>query len=330
MKTMKNAIRSFVLAVVALTVIPTASAQVVEYIHTDALGSPVAITNESKQVIERTDYEPYGSMIGKANNDRPGYTGHVMDSATGLTYMQQRYYDSGIGRFLSVDPIAINTSPGASFNRYDYANNNPYANVDPDGRECFALNSGSPYCIRSATYKVFDAVVSKSTRFFGAAAATTRFLANLDIPVGARVGGWVGVMPSSEARAFLEKVSATLFTMNVTTYRDIASGKLGGAGLDAAMVHKEQSAVQRMLDALPEEQRPRIVGSINDSFANRDLATFQSDKAYGRVLGGVEKSLGRAIDFGKQSDREAIGNALIKDIRSSGGCTVTGSRIPQC
>ncbi len=300
------------------------------YLHTDALGSPIAKTDASGTKIETSEYEPYGKLLNRPNDDRLGYTGHVMDSASGLTYMQQRYYDPGIGRFLSVDPVTAYENPVGAFNRYYYANNNPYANIDPDGRECFALNSGSPYCTRSATYRVFDGGVSRSTRFFGAAAATTRFLANLDIPIGSRVGGWVGVMPSSEARSFLGQVSASLYDMNVATYRDIASGKLGGAGLDAAMVHKEQSAVQKMLDGLPADQRSRIVDSINDAFANRDLATFQSDKAYGRILGGVEKSLGRAIDFGKQSDREAIGNALIKDLRQSGGCTTTGTRISQC
>ncbi|WP_240600583.1 RHS repeat domain-containing protein [Solilutibacter silvestris] len=111
-----------------------AQAQVVEYVHTDALGSPVAITNEAGQLIERSDYEPYGNLIGKANNDRPGYTGHVMDSATGLTYMQQRYYDPTIGRFLSVDPVTAYEKPGQNFNRYMYANNSPYRFTDPDGR----------------------------------------------------------------------------------------------------------------------------------------------------------------------------------------------------
>jgi YD repeat-containing protein len=76
----------------------------VEYIHTDALGRVVAVTNEAGQVIERFDYEPYGAIIGKPNYGGVDFTGHVQDAATGLTYMQQRYYDPGIGRFLSVDP----------------------------------------------------------------------------------------------------------------------------------------------------------------------------------------------------------------------------------
>ena len=106
----------------------------VEYIHTDALGSPVAVTNEAGQVIERTQWEPYGAAIGKPAYDGPGYTGHVIDGATGLTYMQQRYYDPAIGRFLSVDPVTANSGTGANFNRYWYANDNPYRFTDPDGR----------------------------------------------------------------------------------------------------------------------------------------------------------------------------------------------------
>lgn len=48
--------------------------------------------------------------------------------------MQQRYYDPGIGRFLSVDPVTADSVTGGNFNRYWYANNNPYKFTDPDGR----------------------------------------------------------------------------------------------------------------------------------------------------------------------------------------------------
>jgi len=57
-----------------------------------------------------------------------------MDAVTGLNYMQQRYYDPELGRFLSVDPIEANGLTGANFNRYKYALNNPYKFTDPDGR----------------------------------------------------------------------------------------------------------------------------------------------------------------------------------------------------
>jgi hypothetical protein len=48
--------------------------------------------------------------------------------------MQQRYYDPGGGRFLSVDPVTANGNTGGNFNRYWYANDNPYRFTDPDGR----------------------------------------------------------------------------------------------------------------------------------------------------------------------------------------------------
>lgn len=106
----------------------------VKFQHTDALGSPIAVTNQAGVVIERNDYEPYGAIIGKPTYDAMGFTGHKQDGATGLTYMQQRYYDPTVGRFLSVDPVTALSSPVGMFNRYKYAANNPYRFVDPDGR----------------------------------------------------------------------------------------------------------------------------------------------------------------------------------------------------
>lgn len=35
---------------------------------------------------------------------------------------------------MSVDPVTTDSNTGASFNRYWYANNNPYKLTDPDGR----------------------------------------------------------------------------------------------------------------------------------------------------------------------------------------------------
>ncbi|WP_421568659.1 RHS repeat domain-containing protein [Stenotrophomonas sp. PD6] len=108
--------------------------QTVLYVHTDALGSVVAKTDVNGNVVERYDYEPYGAPIGAEVQDGPAYTGHVSDSATGLSYMQQRYYDPVAGRFLSADPVTAMSAPDIAFGRYRYAANNPYKYTDPDGR----------------------------------------------------------------------------------------------------------------------------------------------------------------------------------------------------
>ncbi|WP_411850314.1 RHS repeat-associated core domain-containing protein [Stenotrophomonas sp. LGBM10] len=119
-----------------------AAGATITYLHTDALGSPVAITNQAGGVVERTHYEPYGAPIGKVV-DGPGYTGHVMDGATGLSYMQQRCMDPQLGVFLSVDPVTAYSDPVAQFNRYRYANGNPYTFTDSDGRQ--AIPMPAPY-----------------------------------------------------------------------------------------------------------------------------------------------------------------------------------------
>jgi RHS repeat-associated protein len=99
------------------------------YIHTDGLGSPALTTSTSGAASTRNDYRPYG--WGPPAQSTPGFTGHVADAETGLSYMQARYYDPFAGRFLAVDPVAASEG---SFNRYWYANNNPYKNIDPDGK----------------------------------------------------------------------------------------------------------------------------------------------------------------------------------------------------
>ncbi len=111
-------------------------AEVVTYVHTDGLGSPVAKSDANGNLISgsRTRYEPYGATAAGAT-PTIGFTGHVNDAATGLIYMQQRYYDPYAGRFLSTDPVLTDGNTGSSFNRYVYANNNPYKYIDRDGRE---------------------------------------------------------------------------------------------------------------------------------------------------------------------------------------------------
>ena len=54
----------------------------------------------------------------------------------------QRYYDPAIGRLLSVDPATVDTTTASNFNRYNYANNNPYRFTDPDGRNPLGILVG--------------------------------------------------------------------------------------------------------------------------------------------------------------------------------------------
>ena len=117
---------------------PDAAQDWLQFVHTDALGTPVVRSGAAApaQEIEnsRRWFRPHGFTPLMPNTSEVGYTGHFYDSDTTLVYMQQRYYDNLTGRFLSVDPVVTDASNGSFFNRYVYANNNPYKYKDPDGR----------------------------------------------------------------------------------------------------------------------------------------------------------------------------------------------------
>lgn len=118
------------------------SPPVVTYQHSDGLGSPVLETDTNGAVVSRERFLSYGGAVDGAVNDTIGYTGHQEDPASGLVYMQQRYYDPAVGRFLSIDPVSADYATGVNFNRYLYGDNSPYAFVDPDGRAVVSAEEG--------------------------------------------------------------------------------------------------------------------------------------------------------------------------------------------
>ena len=124
--------------------VPAHAERTVTYYHTDVLGSIVAATDEGGDVVWRKTYDPYGNEVietGESSQNNVNgdlevqtYTGKPYDEETGLVYLNQRYYDPQIRRFMGIDPVGFRVDTPVSFNRYAYANNNPYKFVDPDGR----------------------------------------------------------------------------------------------------------------------------------------------------------------------------------------------------
>ena len=68
------------------------------------------------------------------------YRGYYYDNETGYYYLQSRYYDPDLGRFISADDFNyLNTNNKLSINAYIYCNNNPTSKYDSDGHEALAL-----------------------------------------------------------------------------------------------------------------------------------------------------------------------------------------------
>jgi len=123
------------------------------FYHNDHLGTPQQMTSVSGAVVWAAEYEAFGKAMVDAsstvtNNLR--FPGQYYDEETGLHYNFHRYYDSGIGRYTSVDPLhQISSLPKPipfliphmirkphTLNGFNYSNQNPLKLYDATGLAC--------------------------------------------------------------------------------------------------------------------------------------------------------------------------------------------------
>ncbi|HZZ82235.1 MAG TPA: RHS repeat-associated core domain-containing protein, partial [Gemmataceae bacterium] len=100
---------------------------------TDSRGSVRDIADSSGAVVDHISYNSFGQIVAETNPTIGflyGYAGNAYDPETGMQYDRARYYDPGIGRFISQDPIAFS---GGDTNLYRYVGNNPVNAIDPTG-----------------------------------------------------------------------------------------------------------------------------------------------------------------------------------------------------
>ena len=108
------------------------------YYVLNAQGDVVRIVNSSRSVVASYTYDPWGKIISSsgtlADINPLRYRGYYYDSETGFYYLQSRYYDPEIGRFINADSYASTDATGLlSTNMFAYCENNPAMRIDPTG-----------------------------------------------------------------------------------------------------------------------------------------------------------------------------------------------------
>lgn len=127
-------------ALALVIIAPRIQAETVTYVYADQQGTPLALANSSGTITAQFDYRPYGALAMGSPIAAPGYTGHVVDPDINLVYMQARYFDPDIGRFLSVDHTGVSAGDLYAFSRYAYGDNNPINRIDPDGNNSIIVH----------------------------------------------------------------------------------------------------------------------------------------------------------------------------------------------
>ena len=102
----------------------------------DGLGSIIRVLDADGRVRDVVGYEPFGRTVSTAASAmRYGFAGRERDGDD-LYYHRARYYHSGLGRFISEDPLGL----AAGVNAYVYAFNDPVNVVDPTGLRTYVLH----------------------------------------------------------------------------------------------------------------------------------------------------------------------------------------------
>ena len=108
------------------------------------------VTDASGNLVEATNYAAYGERTNTGFQTQKSYIGERFDAETGLLYLNARYMDPSLGRFISPDDWDP-TKQGVGTNRYAYAANDPVNKSDPNGHLAVGTVANSMESYEDAT-----------------------------------------------------------------------------------------------------------------------------------------------------------------------------------
>lgn len=159
------------------------------FYHKDHLGSTLCITDRNGQIVERSEYIPYGEVFidnfaSDAEYETPyKFTGKEYDDETGLYYYGARYLHPKYATWLSVDPLATkypNVSP------YVYCHGNPISWIDPDGKDDYKMDKWGYLTFWRKTDGTTDKIYAPNGKNMSVSKAISTSLMNKDYAIGTK------------------------------------------------------------------------------------------------------------------------------------------------
>ena len=187
------------------------------YYVLNAQGDVVRIVDSSRNTVASYTYDPWGKIISSsgtlADINPLRYRGYYYDSETGFYYLQSRYYDPEIGRFINADSYASTDATGLlSTNMFAYCENDPVNKSDPTGEVApilVAMAGGA--LVGIAEQFMTDVIYAMVTgQSLGAC------FSSVGTYVSSAVGGAMSVLPGGGVmRAFSELVLTTTIQTSI-------------------------------------------------------------------------------------------------------------------
>ena len=189
------------------------------FYHPDHLGSTNLVTDINGNVVERTEYLPFGAVL-KGGESRFLFTGKEKDS-TGLMYYGARYYDPFSMHFTQADTIIGDVYDPLSLNKYAYARNNPVKYTDPSGNTPWSAIAG----VIGFGLDVIKQILSDDRSIFS---GTIDWGEASTAGISSAIGSSVGITSFGLTSAGLSGLG--IGSITGTTLSGIASGGIGVAG----------------------------------------------------------------------------------------------------
>ncbi len=147
------------------------------YYQTNLQGDVIGLINNSGTKVAEYTYDAWGNPTGSEPTTAAGrnnplrYRGYVYDRDTGWYYLNSRYYNPEVGRFLNADDVAYLGVSGTvlGYNLLAYCENDPVNNIDPFGMWIINISIGGAVIL-------LDLILTIVFPFIFAAHSTTRLL----------------------------------------------------------------------------------------------------------------------------------------------------------
>ena len=204
----------------------------------DIKGSTTSILKEDLSGAVSYVYDDFGVTEQKGDTgfyNEVCYTGGIYDDSTALYYLNARYYDPSIGRFLSEDTYRGEAENADTWHLYVYCANNPVNYVDPSGHWVHTIGfEASVNCIFSALYSIQIGIDSKGYINFSQSIAVGAKISNPSVGSSWVYSSYPNLKSVDGLSGKTFNIGASLdiylFSISGTVYVDTSVGKAGVSG----------------------------------------------------------------------------------------------------